>query len=335
MVLAGRSPDRLDIAASNLREHVPGASPDRLVVDLASSASVRAAGSALAAYDRLDGLLLNGGSMALRATDRTPDGLPTLVATHVVANVALVAHALPAMARTGAQHGPARVVHTSSGFVDRLRRPVTDVLRTSRVGVVAYTRAKAATEVFALELARRLDAAGVPVESLVARPGVGVDARTPHRTGIRDETVPVQRNPFTPWAQGKDTAAWSAVRALTDPHARGGQVYAPADGPTGSPGAGTPLGADRLARARRARGGVGPGSSGSRGTWSPSPPGPPPRQPGPAGAAVTVTGAGPDAPRTGVSQGRPAYGIASAQRIGTSRTSTPGCGASTIRPPPA
>ncbi|WP_251150121.1 SDR family NAD(P)-dependent oxidoreductase [Cellulosimicrobium sp. Marseille-Q4280] len=235
VVLAGRSPDRLTVAASSIREHVPGASPDRLVVDLASSASVRAAGAALAAYDRLDGLLLNGGSMALRATDRTADGLPTLVGTHVVANVALVAHALPAMARTGALHGAARIVHTSSGFVDRLRRPVTDVLRTSRVGVVAYTRAKAVTEVFALELARRLDAAGVPVESIVARPGVGVDARTPQRAGIRDETIPVQRNPFTPWAQGKDTAAWSAVRALTDPHARGGQVYAPADGPRGLP----------------------------------------------------------------------------------------------------
>ena len=40
-------------------------------------------------------------------------------------------------------------------------------------------------------------------------------------------STPYQRNPYTPWAQGKDTAAWSAVRALTDPAAQGGDYYSP------------------------------------------------------------------------------------------------------------
>ncbi len=236
VVLAGRSPARLEVAAAAIRGQVPAASLGRVVVDLASLASVRDAGAELAALDRLDGLLLNGGSMALRASDVTADGLPTLVGTHVVANVALVAHALPALARTGELHGaPARIVHTSSGYVEQARRPVTDALRTSRIGVVAYTRAKAVTEVFAFELDRRLRAAGTPVQSLASRPGVGVDARTPRRPGIRDESIPVRRNPYTPWAQGKDTAAWSAVRAITDPAARGGELYAPAEGKRGLP----------------------------------------------------------------------------------------------------
>lgn len=44
-----------------------------------------------------------------------------------------------------------------------------------------------------------------------------------------------RRNPFTPWAQGKDAAAWSAVRALTDPSATGGDFFGPAGGTRGEP----------------------------------------------------------------------------------------------------
>ena len=234
VVLAGRSAERLGMAEASIREHVRSASVSRVVVDLASRASVAEAVAELAGRERVDGLLLNGGSMSLRASDRTADGLPTLLATHVAANVGLVAGLLPLMARTGERYGAAaRIVHTSTGFVDLLRKGVRDVRRGSRVGVVAYTRAKAVTEMFAFELDRRLRAAGLPVASLVTRPGIGVDAKTPHRTGIRDETVPVQRNPYTPWAQGKDTAAWSALRALTDPRAVSGEVYAPEGGVRG------------------------------------------------------------------------------------------------------
>lgn len=236
VVLAGRSPERLRTAEATLRSQVPGAAVDRVVVDLASKASVADAAAALAALDRVDGLLLNGGSMAMKASEVTEDGLPMQLGTHVVANVALVAGALPALVRAGERTGvPARIVHTSTGFVDLLRRPVTDVHGTSKLGVVAYTRAKALTEVFGFELDRRLRAADAPVLSLVVRPGVGVDARTPHRAGIRDHTVPVRRNPYTPWAQGKDTAAWPAVRALSDPDAQGGELYAPANGRRGLP----------------------------------------------------------------------------------------------------
>ncbi|CAL9335304.1 hypothetical protein SUDANB121_00167 [Nocardiopsis dassonvillei] len=236
VVLAGRSPERLRTAEAAIRSQVPAAAVERVAIDLASLESVARAAAELSELDRIDGLLLNGGSMAMKASETTGDGLPMQLGTHVIANVALVAGTLPALARTGERTGtPARIVHTSTGFVDLLRRPVTDPLRTSGIGVVAYTRAKALTEVFGTELDRRLRAAGVPVRSLTVRPGVGVDARTPRRPGVRDETVPLRRNPFTPWAQGKDAAAWSAVRALTDPRVRGGELYAPENGVRGLP----------------------------------------------------------------------------------------------------
>ncbi|MFJ3407015.1 SDR family NAD(P)-dependent oxidoreductase [Promicromonospora sp. NPDC090134] len=228
VVLASRSAGKLATAVASIEREVPGARLDTVVVDLASLASVSDAAGRISALPRVDGLLLNGGSAALRRDATTTDGLPLMLGTHVVAGVALLAGVLPALAATGERTGTSpRVVHTSTGFVTQFPTAVDDVRRVPRVALTAYTKAKTVTEVLAFELARRLEAAGTPIVSLVTRPGVGVDARTPHRAGIRDSTTPYQRNPYTPWAQGKDTAAWSAVRALTDPLARNGDYYAP------------------------------------------------------------------------------------------------------------
>ncbi|MGY5765432.1 SDR family NAD(P)-dependent oxidoreductase [Brachybacterium sp. DNPG3] len=238
VVLAGRSPARLETAAAAIRSRVLGAVLDSVVVDLASRESVARATEELAdpeRFERIDGLLLNGGAMA-GWTARSADGLPLTLATHVVASVGLIARLLPVLAAAGTPERPSRIVHTSTGFVDRApglaRR---DPLRPPRLGVAAYTQAKAITEVLALELDRRLRAADAPVVSILDRPGIGVDARTPERPGVHDASTPHRRNPFSLWAQGKDAAAWPAVRALTDPSARGGELFAPANGIAGAP----------------------------------------------------------------------------------------------------
>jgi NAD(P)-dependent dehydrogenase (short-subunit alcohol dehydrogenase family) len=243
VVLASRSAAKLDVAAAAIRGQVPGAALSQVVVDLNSLTSVNEAARQLAALSTLDGILLNGGAMTMRRGETTADGLPVMLGSHAVANVALIAGALPVLATTGQPGRHARIVHTSTGFVRRFTVSVADLSRTPRLALAAYVQAKAATEVFAFELDRRLRAAGLPVDSIVSRPGVGVDARTPHRPGIRDATTPYRRNPFTPWAQGKDTAAWSAVRALTDPTATGGDYF----GPTG-PFKGRPVRVAKLAR---------------------------------------------------------------------------------------
>ena len=224
VVLASRSAAKLAVAEEAIRGQVPGARTSSVVIDLASLESVEEAASAMPAFD---GILLNGGAMAFGRTT-TADGLPMLLGTHVVANTALIAALLPTLS-------DARIVHTSTGFVSRFPQRVDDLLHEPRIGVLAYTKAKTATEVFAFELDRRLRAAGSSVASIVTRPGVGVDAKTPTRPGIRDSTTAYQRNPYTPWAQGKDTAAWSAVRALTDPAAQSGEYYGPAGGIRGLP----------------------------------------------------------------------------------------------------
>jgi NAD(P)-dependent dehydrogenase (short-subunit alcohol dehydrogenase family) len=246
VVLASRSIAKLDRASEAIRGRVPRAEVTTVELDLASLDSVRAAASALSLRGRIDGLFLNGGAMETSTDRLTADGLPMMLGTHVVANVALVEQLLPMM--TG------RIVHASTGFVRRLRLDVDDVRAPQRGFFRAYTQAKTVTELYAYELDRRLRADGAPAASIVVHPGVGVDAKTPAREGVYDPRTQRRRNPFTPWAQGKDDAAWSAVRALTDPEAVGGDYFGPANGRRGLPVRLEPLAhtahadADRVAR---------------------------------------------------------------------------------------
>jgi NAD(P)-dependent dehydrogenase (short-subunit alcohol dehydrogenase family) len=242
VVLASRSESKLRIAHEAIRSEVPDASLSSVVVELGSLESVDEAAAALAELPRLDGILLNGGAMSMGGSATTSEGLPLMLGTHVAANVRLVARLLPALIASATAHtAVGRIVHASTGFVGLKRYDLIDVTTIPRTGIGAYTKAKTITEVFAFELDRRLKAAGAPVVSVVTRPGVGVDAKTPQRAGIRDSTTPYQRNPYTPWAQGKNTAAWSSVRGLTDPEVRGGEYFAPKEGRRGEPVAVTPF----------------------------------------------------------------------------------------------
>ena len=81
VVLAGRTPERLDAAAEAIAADVPDAATEALVVDLSDLGSVRAAGEAAASLGPLDLLVNNAGIMAppLR---RTADGLESHIATN-------------------------------------------------------------------------------------------------------------------------------------------------------------------------------------------------------------------------------------------------------------
>lgn len=235
VVLLGRSPQKLAVAERRITEQVPTATLSSVVVDLASLESVPAAADRLAAIPALHGIFLNAGPDAT-VRGVTADGLPVQMGTHAVGNVALASAVLPLLSRTAAaQQVRARLVFAGTGFVRRIPVSPDDLLQVPRFRLTAYVKAKTALEVYAYELDRRLRADAVPVDAIVSVPGVGVDARTPARAGISDPATRYQRNPFTPWAQGKDTAAWPAVRALTDPDAVGGTCYGPAGATRGVP----------------------------------------------------------------------------------------------------
>lgn len=226
VVLASRSPEKIGVAAAAIRGQVPDAVTSAVAFDLTSLASVEEGADQLAALPRLDGIFLNGAPMQLARRARTTDGLPLMTGAHTVANFGLVARLLSA--RSTGTADPLRIVHASTGFVRRFHLDVSDPRATPRTGIAAYVKAKTLTEIFGYELDRRLRAAGLPVASILTHPGVGVDAKTPRRAGIRDDSVGYRRNPYTPWAQGKDAAAWSGVRALVDPDSVGGDYFGPA-----------------------------------------------------------------------------------------------------------
>jgi NAD(P)-dependent dehydrogenase (short-subunit alcohol dehydrogenase family) len=75
------------------------------------------------------------------------------------------------------------------------------------------------------------------VTSLVAHPGSGSDGLSPKRPGVIDPSargrILATLFPFV--GGGKDRAAWSAVRAATDPDAVGGPYWGPRGGFSGPP----------------------------------------------------------------------------------------------------
>lgn len=247
VVLACRDQGRAAAARTSITRQHPGADVRTMALDLASSASIRGAAERIGELDRVDALVLNAAVMSVSTVGAaTEDGLDPVMGTGHLGNVALLAQALPALARTPGS----RIVGTTSGLVRRLRPRIGDVVAASRplrsVGVIAvgrrYTLSKAVHEAFFAELDRRLRAVGSPVSALLSHPGMAVDSRTPARAGVLDD--PGARRRLEPFGgrvgAGKDTAAWSAVRAAADPHARGGQHYRPAGAVTGLPVLGRP-----------------------------------------------------------------------------------------------
>ena len=140
-------------------------------LDLIDLDSVGAFAASAAAHP-LDLLVLNAGISSVPW--RTgPGGVESQFATNHLGHFALTGHLLDALTRGS----DARVVTVSSALYTGARLDVATL--TDPAGYSpgrAYSRSKLATTIFAVELGRRLDAAGSPVRSLAAHPGM---ARTP------------------------------------------------------------------------------------------------------------------------------------------------------------
>jgi hypothetical protein len=82
---------------------------------------------------------------------------------------------------------------------------------------------------FGFELDRRLRAAGSTTLSVVTHPGGALDSLAPPRPPVHLRTTGERLRglPADVFLQGKEAAAWSAVRAVLDPSVRGGQMWGP------------------------------------------------------------------------------------------------------------
>lgn len=219
VVLAGRSPERLQSAQSRIPQQTR-----ILVVDLADLDSVRRAADRV---DHLDVLINNAGVMA-PPFGRTADGFETQIGTNHLGHFALTGLLLPKMP-VGSRH--ARVVTVSSSAHRMGSIDLEDLTYDHRryAAWPAYGQSKLANLLFAAELDRRAQEAGWRLRSVAAHPGWAA-------TNLQFAGPAIAHNPVgklvtklmnTLIAQSAESGARPQVYAATMPDVMGGQYYGP------------------------------------------------------------------------------------------------------------
>lgn len=225
VTIASRAPATAAIAS--IREHVPTAVVDEVRLDLASLESVAEASRAIADGGPIDVLINNAGKTSgSRSRETTVDGFEIMVGTNHLGPFALSAHLFPHLTERG------RVVSLGSLSTRLAKADLDDLLAEhGKYSLsVAYATSKHAVHAFALELDRRLRAAGSERLSLLAHPGFALDAPSVRRPGITDLGSRASRlgeRLLAPMTQGKDGGARPVILAATDPDATGGEFYGP------------------------------------------------------------------------------------------------------------
>ncbi|GLZ01825.1 oxidoreductase [Actinoplanes sp. NBRC 103695] len=194
-------------------------------LDLASLASVRDFAAKLAAdHPAIDLLVNNAGLVLLGPRRTTADGFELQLGTNMLGHFALTGLLLGSLAAARAP----RVVSLSSITHKRAHLDFADLMfeRAYRASP-AYGRSKLATTVFGLELDRRLRAAGSPIVSTLAHPGLTRTNLTPRAWEHRPRL-----GRLIAWAgllvtQPVEQGALPQLRAATDPGVRGGQFFGP------------------------------------------------------------------------------------------------------------
>ncbi|MEU2682882.1 SDR family NAD(P)-dependent oxidoreductase [Streptomyces hygroscopicus] len=226
VVLGSRDPAKADAAVASIRSRLPEARVRHIRLDLADLSSLTSSVEALE-VDRLDAVVLNAGVKFDQPPRReTGDGHEAMFGINHLGHFALTHWLAPLL--TAAPEG--RVVTTGS-FAAKSERLDLDDLQSTRdyQPERTYGRSKLAQMLFGFELDRRLRAVGSTVRSVVTHPGGALDSLTPSRPPVHVRT-PGERLRGLPagvLVQGKEAAAWPAVRAVLDPSVTGGQLWVP------------------------------------------------------------------------------------------------------------
>ncbi len=226
VVMTGRNPNRLADARAALLRQAPGASVETLLLDTSNLGSVRAAAASARGKTGIAGLLLNAGIVAPpRQRQVTRDGFELVFATNVLGHYALAGELLTSLAAGRGRMVWVGSVSTSLTPYD----PIDPELLNGYSPWRAYVQSKVATTALGFEAARRLSAARVPVDSIVAHPGYSTSGRTRRVTGVNEPTrwARFSDNLQAAVTQSKERGAWPLVRALVDPDAASGEYWGP------------------------------------------------------------------------------------------------------------
>jgi NAD(P)-dependent dehydrogenase (short-subunit alcohol dehydrogenase family) len=227
VILGCRNVDKASQAAGQIRSRT-GAEPARVPVvqlDLASLESVRRAAAEIRSSCTALDLLINNAAVMRPPNQRSAEGFELTFATNHLGHFALTGLLLD---RLTARAGSRIVTVSSIGHRDGKMHFDDLQFDGGYHADDAYAQSKLANLLFTQELHARLQAAGTPTIALAAHPGLA-------RTSLwRWDPLPVRvlasraLRPATFWlAQSAKTAALPALRAATDPAARGGDYYGP------------------------------------------------------------------------------------------------------------
>ncbi|MFB6297570.1 MAG: oxidoreductase [Salinirussus sp.] len=228
VVMACRSTDRGERAAEEIRGRVPGADLDVRACDLADLSAVAAfADGVLADYDGIDVLCNNAGVMAVPRSE-TADGFETQFGVNHLGHFALTGHLLERLVATP---GETRVVTQSSGAHEMGEIDFEDLQGTAGYGKwEAYSQSKLANLLFAYELQRRLDRAGIgDTISAACHPGyaaTNLQYRGPRESGSRLRYA-LMRVANAVLGQSAEQGALPMLYAATAPEVDGGDYYGP------------------------------------------------------------------------------------------------------------
>ncbi|RSM40706.1 KR domain-containing protein [Amycolatopsis balhimycina DSM 5908] len=217
VVIGSRDPAKAETAAASIRSRVAGARVGHVRMDLAALDAV--------GTGELDAVVCNAG-VALDHPPRreTPDGHELMFGTNHLGHFALVARLMPVLT------AEARIVTTGSFAAKSASLDFADLQsETDYHPKRAYERSKLAQMLFAVELDRRLRAAGSKRLSVLAHPGGALDSLTPSRPPVHTRTAGQWLGglPARLLLHGKDAGARPAVRAVLRPDVEGGQLWGP------------------------------------------------------------------------------------------------------------
>ncbi len=222
VVMAVRDEAKGRRAATEIRAAHPGAQLEVRRLDLADLDSVRSFAAGL--HERgadIDGLINNAGVMG-PPRSLSPQGNETQFASNHLGHFALTGLVLDQL-RGGTDP---RVVTVTSMLHRGARIDFDDLTgEHSYAAMTAYGQSKLANLLFALELDRRLRAAGSPVRSLAAHPGyTATNLQTTGPTGLARLAGGLANRLV---AQDVDKGVLPQLYAATAPGVEGGQFFGP------------------------------------------------------------------------------------------------------------
>ena len=224
ILLACRSPAKADAAIATIKDEVGSdAKLTRIDLDLADLESVRSAGAQiLEKVERIDGLVCNAAIAQVAKQELTKDGFESQLGVNHYGHFLFCGLLFE---RVKASKGRVVVVGSMGYQMGTKRIPFEDMNWDGKYNPMnAYCASKLAQMVFAYELQRRAQAAGVEVQVHVCHPGA---ARTELSKEESNLTTKILFTLLSPLAQSAEKGSWPEVLCLNEDDLLPERFYGP------------------------------------------------------------------------------------------------------------